>query len=264
MTRLDQIKDRPPHILLYGPPGTGKTALALTLGKGCQVVDLDDGLKTGLTLKDRFLSSRREVDVVQCLETNPKKANAFRRAKAAIFNICNAVMAGKYPFKALVVDSMTSFMDYVMRYVLDNSGRPGTHPQIQDWGASFIETENLLTMVKSLPIVVVFTAHEYSYEVDQATHIKLALPGKSLPGKVCAYFDEVLRTKIVNLEGGKRGFVIQSKGTGSTLARSRCNLPDSTKMDLGLPAILKLMGWDWERNLPCTTTTLPTLPTKKV
>ncbi len=244
--KLKEIRKKPPKVLLYGPPGTGKTALVLTLGKRLQVLDLDDGLETGRTLHDQFRERRMEVDVVQALETSRIRGTAFPEAKRHVFRVVEMIDKGTYPFEAFCIDSLTSLADGAVRYVLGNAGHVGRAPQIQEWGAAFIEIENILTLLRSLPIVVILTAHQHVFELDGETQTEIAVPGRKLPGKICSYFDEVWRMRVRPLPQKKFAYVLQTKSTAGTVARSRLNLEDGIDAGkLGLEEVLRRVGWEW-------------------
>jgi hypothetical protein len=247
--KLSELKIKMPAILLYGKHGTGKTAFMLTLGERLQVVDADEGLLTGLTLKDEFLEARRSVDVVSCLETDPKKGTKFPLIKKHIKKVMIQCQQGRYPFDALGIDSLTSLCDSATRYILGNCGLLGQADepkmQIQHWGSAFIEIQSVITMLKAIPVFVIILAHEHHYEEDGATKTKIAIPGKSLPGTVCKMFDELWRMRIKNLSGGKTAYVIKTRGTGDVEAKTRLNVPAEMNADKGLPKILQDMGFEW-------------------
>jgi len=241
MARLSEMEMDRWMILLYGPVGRGKTALALTLGKDAQVVDLDDGLRTGLTLRDEFYDSRRSVDVVQCLEKSASTATAFTLAKRHITSVVDQCNKGKYPFKYLVLDSYTAMAEAAVRKVLSDNNKLGQAIEIQHWGMAFSEIKHILLMLRVLPITVVMIAHEQARVVDKMPMVEIATPGQKMPMEVPRYFDEVWRMKIANKPGGKLGYVIQTKGTPCVTARSRSNLADGTDANLGMPKILTLL-----------------------
>ena len=243
---LADMKILHPKILVYGIAGTGKTALALTLGGCLQVMDMDNGLTTGKTLKDEFYEERMKVNVVGgLLENDPIRGVAFLKAKNHLYAVADACAKGTYSFDALCVDSLTSLVDAAMRMVQGNSSHIGENPQLQEYGLAFNEVENFLTILKSLPIVVIVIAHQHEFEVDKVTKVRIALPGRKLPGKIAGWFDEVWRMNIKNLPQGKTGYFIQTKGTASTLARSRFNIADGIDAKQGLRTILKGAGYEF-------------------
>lgn len=200
---------------------------------------------TGKTLKDAFSQQRLEVDVVTGLiENDPTKGNAYRKSQIHLNSVVKACKNGTYPYRALCIDSMTSFADATMRQIQGASSHIGQNPQKQEWGLSFNLIENFVTLMKSLPLCVILTAHQHTFEVDEKTKQEVAIPGRKLPGKICSWFDEIWRMDIKRGQGDSTSHVIQTKSTPSTLARSRFNLPDPIPASRGLTQILKDINYD--------------------
>lgn len=236
------IADKAPHVLLYGGVGTGKTALALTLGKRAEVIDLDDGLKTGVTLKDAFTEDRRAVTVSRFIEKEPhKRATVFQQAKLRIYAIATELNQGKYPYDALILDSLSSFADSALRQIMGNSGDVNATPQIQHWGLAFNEIRNVFAVIRAMPIPVVIIAHDQ--EGKEEGKIEIAISGKKLPSQIARYFDEVLYMRVKQLGGGKVGYVVQTLNDSRVECRSRANLPNMTDTSVGMWELFKRMGY---------------------
>jgi hypothetical protein len=244
--KLTDMKMTPPKLLLLGDPGTGKTALACTLGAHAQVLDLDNGLRTALTLKDSFYDARTSIDVLSCAETDASKALAFQRTRAYLQDIQRASAAGKWPFKALVLDSWTALAEASVRHIMAASGKLGAQPQIQQWGMAFLELENILAILKALPCLTIVIAHLQRSEEDGVMKATIASPGQKLPAKIPMYFDEIWVTRPVT-QAGKTSYTLQTKASAGCIARSRCNLPDGSDVGLGLPELLRRAGYDIEK-----------------
>jgi hypothetical protein len=258
MTAIKDIKFLPPKILLMGPYGTGKTALALTLGEYAEVIDLDNGLRTAVGLKDKFTEARLSVEARLCWEERYDIATSFAKAKSNILDVVSSCRKKTYKKKALIVDGLTNLVDCSVRSVCGNQGDPNKKPTLPVWGMAIGEIENLLIALKSLPIVVVLIAHTFQViqdgeidegETDSATGKKfdskplitevLACSGQKLPGKVTAAFDEVWRMEV---QGNR--FCLRSIRLARAPARSRACLPDKTDANLGLVEILKKIDYD--------------------
>ena len=244
MSKLGDLKIGPPNIIIYGAAGTGKTALALTLGKYAQVLDLGGGLRTGITLKDKFQEARMQVDVKSCRETDPRRAMGFDKCLSYLNSIYDQQVKGTWPFKALIIDDFTMLAQFAVRRVLAMSNRLNKPPQIQEWGLAFINIEEALTLLYAMKCVVIMTAHRMPHEVDDRPQWGIACPGQKLPDKVPAYFDEVWVSHIKMVGQRGREFMIQSIGTAGVMARTRSSFPDDTNMNLGMVELLKLTGYD--------------------
>ena len=219
-----------------------------TLGEGLVVFDFDGGLRSALSVQDQWTPRRIECDVKQFIDDDPAKGIAFVKGQAAILDLVNDCRKGVCKHKGVLIDGMTTMGDAAMRYVQGNSGHVGKNPEIQEWGLMITLIKNNFALLRSLPIVVIVTAHEHVYELDKKSVTQIAVPGRKLPGEFAGYFDEVWRTKVKALGGGKVDFVIQTMPTEGTIARSRSCIPDLVSMNEGMVALLKRMGFDWDQS----------------
>lgn len=246
--KVSDLQQKAPKILLYGPIGTGKTALALTLGARAQVMDMDDGLMTGVKLEDKWTAERRAVDVVQFLETQPhKKAEAFAASKRHVLDVANQCVAGKYPFDALIIDSLSAMAENALNYIMANSGQLNQQPQIQHWGLAFSEIKQVVAVLRTLPLVVVLIAHEQIKTIGTGptaeTKLEIAIQGKNLPQQIARYFDEIFHIRAKPAGGGKFSYIIQTKSDDKIEARSRMQIPNHTDTSIGMWELVRLMGY---------------------
>lgn len=250
MTKLIDLPSRHPKVLIYGPVKIGKTALALTLGARAQVIDFEDGLLTGQTLNDRWKKDRGEVDVRQFLDLDREKATSFQRAKAYVVEAANLCNKGEFPFDAIIIDSLTSLADSAVRSVLYAGNHLGSNPQIQEWGLAFSDIKNFLSVVRSMPVVFILTAHEMvkTTGTGKAAEDKtvIGIPGKNLPGQVGMLFDEVWYMRAQEMGAGRSKFYIQTVQTSSALAGSRGNLANNTDVSEGLWSLVEKLGYKKE------------------
>lgn len=241
MTKVKVLKFRPPKIIIYGDAGTGKTATLATLGPLVQIINLDEGMRTAVSMKDRWRPVRLECEVKNCFETEFDKATAFTRAKSYIVSAAEACRKNKFEYKCLGVDSWTTLAEAAVRQVLAGANMLGKNPQIQHWGMAFTLLEDLLATLRSLPIAVVVLAHVQRFrEQDGQDTItkKIATPGQKLPHKVPNFFDEVWVSKVV---GGK--YKLFSKATTNPDAKSRGCLGD-VEQEIGMVKMFRGIGYD--------------------
>ena len=212
------------------------------------MLDLDDGLETGMTLKDDYSASRMNVDVIACLEDDPDKGVAWLKAQKTVRVILKMCSEERYPFQGLCIDSFSALASACMRWVQGNSGRIGENPTQPEWGLMIVAIKSIMVLLRALPIPVILTAHEYRLEQDDGmgSITEIAIPGRKLPTDVTGAFDEVWRYRI---EGGgvNRKFRIQTQATSSILARSRFNLKDGLDVSkVSMVRLLRECGCEWK------------------
>jgi len=246
MTKISDIdfSKIPPKVILYGPPGCGKTGLLLTLGSRLQVLDTDNGLRTAFGMQDKWRPQRLAVDAVQFLEEEPeKRALAFRQIKEYIYGLPKKIKLGDFPYEFIGIDSFTTFAKSAISFVMGNSGKLGQAPEIQHWGLAFIEVNNVLSVLRALPIGVILCVHEMINTVNKEEKVTLAIPGKNLPGEVASYFDEVWYMRKRAIGQNKFRHIIQTTSDEAIMARSRSEVPNETDISCGLLEIFTKLGY---------------------
>ncbi len=242
--KLSELNLSKPKIILYGPAGTGKTAFVLTGGSRVTVLDCDNGLRTGLTLKDDWTKERLKVEVLEAHEDAPLRATAYLKARQIINGF-----KPKDENEIFVLDSLTTFAEFALRNILSAHNRLEGQPQIQDWGGAFRDIEHSILRLRALPCTVILIAHQMISTIDDRDTIQLAIAGKNLPAKLMSYFDEIWHAKVKPMGQGKNTFTLQTITTPSVIARSRCNLLTNTDMNQGLLKVLSaLEGKEQEAN----------------
>lgn len=255
--KLSDIPIKAPKILLWGPMGTGKTALAMTLGAKAQLLDIgEEGYTTGRTLRDKFYNDRIAVDIQLFKETKlPNSAHAFNDARDYIIKISKQVHEGKYPYDALIIDSMTELARMSINQVLSNNGSLGSDVQLQHYGAAFNQTKMVLDILKSLPIVVIVIGHDQRDRIDKKSIdgkkvietkelIELAVTGKNMPAEIPRGFDEVWYATAREAAGGKTKFFIQTASNELIKVRTRSQIPNMLDItELGMWDIIKQLGY---------------------
>lgn len=240
-TKLGELKTtRTPKILAWGPPGSGKTAFWTTLGDKCEILDLDNGLNTALTLDDEWKAQRQECNVTQCLNPNPNVPQAFRQTLERV----KKIQSDKEYSKVLVVDSLTTLVESGIREILKNRNVLGKNPEIQDWGALYNWCDNLFAYLQILPVPVVVIAHEYIRTIDDNTEKGIAIKGQKLgPNHILPKMDEIWYFETKRAAGSKILYTVKTRSTGSVRdVRSRMNVEDGFLQSLGAEEILKRMG----------------------
>ena len=228
-------------VLLLGPSGSGKTCLALTLGERAVVLDLNNGLVAPKTFKDRFFKERQEVDVKRCWGPGGPSA-MWGKTKGFVTSF-----VAKPPRGALVIDGLSDLLEASLGDVLAKSGKwdAAQSATQSEWGVAISQVERLLWKVKSVNAVVVVVAHTKFVERNKVMKEVLACFGTTLPGKIMALFDEAWYTRVTGF-GDKRKWVLQSQSSAEVECKTRRQLPERSEMNLGLPRLMKMVGWKWE------------------
>ena len=248
-----QLRDmilRPPKLLFYGGFGTSKTATALTLGARAVVLDCDGGLRTGLTLKDKFLEDRLQVEVKNCLDDDPSKPIVYSKTKSYVDSIATECRNGTCKYKALIIDSLTALADGVVNGVAVRNSRVGKTFEWAHWGMVENELVDILRTLKSLPIVAILIAHEQIEKAPGTTdsyQSSISCPLNKLPPKIPTYFNEVWYFKSQTIGAGKASYTIKSFSTSNVSAKTQGQLPDNTDVNLGMVELLKLIGYDIDK-----------------
>lgn len=245
MVKLSEIARRAPRILLLGPHGTGKTALTLTLGARLRMVDVDDGVLTGQTFKDGFTKDRGEVEVKSCAEDRPDIPSACTKALAAVKQFDKEIRSGKCPQQAIALDSFTRLQEAAMSEVLYADGKLGEPPLMQHWQPCYAKLQVILNYLRTMPCAVILIGHLQRIDVNGKIISDLFCSGKALGPKVPTYFDEVWIMDLRKDAEGKMEYVVQSKPSQGMQTRTRYNLADAKRADLGLVRIFKDMGYEF-------------------
>jgi len=247
LSELVSVPIDPPRVLLYGPPGSGKTAGLLTLGADLEIIDIDKGLRSGITLVDKWRDRRLAVEVFPCRESNPMQPAAFLRAKQKLIEVANQVASKTYKYKVLGLDSLTELGEAALRYVRYNSGTltNGKNTTLQEWGLAINEVQQCLNILRTINIPTVVITHELTETEDSgAKKIRMWVIGAKLPDQLGAYFDEIWYARTVPGGGNTVSYTIQTLPVGGAVARSRNQLPNGTRLDEGMHEIFKKIGYE--------------------
>ena len=251
MKALDLLNmNKPPSILLYGAAGTGKTALTSQAADG-YMFDFDGGMRTALTLKDKFTVLRQAVEFDIYVDEDPQKPTAYINAKNKLMDV---FVTGKHSYKAVIVDSLTGLCRAAQLHVMGLSGDSMRTPQIQHYGQIITEVESVFTILRSLHILTIVTAHEMVVETDTGNLIRIMSATKPHGmNKLQWLFDEVLYTKVRQKGQGLVDYIVSGRATSSIAVRTRSSInSDIVVNDIGLSGFLKLVGFDYNPQVSIT------------
>lgn len=226
--KVSELRALPIKLLIYSRAGLGKTALALTLGEKCLYLDMDDNMEVAFGLDDEFKDARLSVEVEQFIDTDHTKAVAFMKLRQRIIKISNDCRKGAFEYDFVVVDSLTSLALAAQHQCMVNASKTGQNPQIQHWGSILNEILQIVTMIRSLPVVVLVLAHETTFTADDVSIIQIAISGQKLPGQITRMFNEIWYLRAKADGGGAQTLYIQTVPTSSITCRSGRGLPTGT------------------------------------
>ena len=259
MKAQDILKQNyPPSILIYGAAGTGKTALVSQL-RGGYLFDFDGGMRTAAKLRDKFFEDRNAIEFDVYRDENPYKPKMCHEATAKMKNIVQACGSRKWKHDACIIDSLTGMCKASMTHEQAAQGDPFKKMEIQDWGKLVGDIEKMLTLLRSLHVLVVCTAH-----VDFLEKPKLNIKGKPIIGvteitdvfpssatkrhgmkNLAWLFDEVWIAEKKPAGGGKMNYRIDGEGDEIRIARSRSGLGKIVHNDIGMVGLLERMGFKY-------------------
>jgi hypothetical protein len=190
-------KDLKLKVLVYGKSGTGKTTFACTFPKP-YVFDFDNGMLSQRGKSVEYDTFTNYAAFVQKLDTLEKQGG----------------------YETLVVDSVTTMQEYMMRDILQLNKR--LEPTLHEWGRLVDGLQQLLGRMTKIAKHIVFVAHEQMIQ-DELTSEVWILPlivGKKLPGQIPLWFDEVYRAQ-VGKKDGKAVYQLLTTADTKYTAKSR-------------------------------------------
>lgn len=264
----------PPSILLYGPPGTAKTSLVSQLSGG-YLFDFDAGMLTAAKLKDKFFDARQKIDFDIYRDPNPMQPVMFMRAMKKMQDIVQACgerswadanvknwdktsEARKWDHDACIVDSLTGLCQSAQLHIQAASGDSFKKMEIQNWGLLINLVEKFLTLLRSLNVLTVVTAHVDWIEKKKVVKDKIVLGESEITDifpssatnkhgmkKLMWLFDEVLYTDLRPVGAGRIEYRVTGVPTDVIKARTRSGIGRVVHNELGMVGLLKKMGFDY-------------------
>lgn len=236
--KLTELSSGPSFLklLLYGPSGAGKTTsvAALAAEGSLEIWDWDHKVSSAAFHYKNQPEILENIEVYQFAQLPEKDRIPAWLARTTEID---KLIADKkpLPFKTLVLDSLTTFTNALMRDYMVRSyvstKRPG--PDIfcqQDYGVLNTQLTNFIPKLLALPCNVVVIGHMET-ETDQATgviHRQPMMPGKNAP-KLPIWFEEVW---VATLDSkGNRVFQTQPD-TKYQICRTQRGLAKEVPMDI--------------------------------
>jgi hypothetical protein len=256
--KAKDLVDKPPNILIYGPAGSGKTGLGAQAAGG-YMMDFDDGMRTALTLQDKFTPLRQSIEFDIFKDRKPKEPRAFIDAKAKLLQISAQCAAGTYKYDAFELDSLTGLCRACQSQVMANAGDALKKPEILHWGIMVNEIENILTIIRSFNVLTIVTAHELLVETDDELLIRIMSVTKPHGlNKIPWLFDEVWHSKVRPAGGNKTNYIVSGRSTSELSVRTRSGFnTDVIHNEIGLVGVLEKIGFKYgkEETQPSTSET---------
>ena len=239
--------------LIYGDPATGKTHTAFTGRQpvycqsfdpqGSDIPHLHDMVRKGTAIIDRT-----------CEVEDAERPSAFVNFNK---NFMAMQKAGAFDhIGTYVIDSLTFLSDAILNFVLQQEGRAGTHPQIQDYSRVKATIKKVMLACCNLPCDFVLTGHIQTEkdEVNLTTITSLMTIGKNsiiIP----QYFSEFLVTDVLQ-KGDTISYRLLTKPHKRYRARTR--IGSGTFLDYETPDLMYL-----RKKAGFEASHLPPLPTEE-
>jgi len=221
-------------VLAYGLSGSGKTCFATGFPGPIWAADFDGKISSAAS----FHKGTAQAGLIEYEDYSA------HRDWPKFVKRCNEIMAlpkEGFPFKTLIIDSITTFSAALMSEVIRQNPEGKRQkvnatlvPMISDYQLAIFHfkdlVRNLLAMKDRCNIVM--TAH-YIQDKDETTGEVIAQPlifGKELPGWLPMVFEEVYRC-YAERKDGKTKFTGQSRAERKYIARTQITkIPDTFEL----------------------------------
>lgn len=266
MPTMNEVINDVHFTMLKGEPATRKSTQALTYPKPQYWFSFDHKMNA-LTLPMRLWN----IDPKQVHFDDYTEWDTTRNKLESFCALGLDASASSMPYKTIIIDSITSAADYMLRQVRKNksgetkkSGTTGVRKiggidvgDIEDYRAEnsgFGEMIALLKLIKKLhKIDIILIAHVIRTEqksLDGATNVTrmIVTEGKKPAARIPAYCDEIYHFGVrPSIDASKSGeYIFHTHSTGDDYARTTLSLPNEIEIgerrlydDVIKPAILK-------------------------
>jgi len=182
------------HVLLLGESGSGKTTFAGTFPKPF-IADFELKAKETLAGKDVGV---KEYEKWASFWSDLQAIG--KEAKPGQFTLEG------HTFESLIIDSISFAGDIMVR----DFAKPQL--TIADWGLIAKRTEEFLLFIRGLPFHVMVTCHLTMEQSETEGLVWLPMmPGKKMPHKIAAYFNDVWAMSFVVDNKERRHVVLTEK-----------------------------------------------------
>jgi hypothetical protein len=188
------------RFLTLGLTGSGKTAQFATLpGRKFMYIFDANALPTlrGRDIEyEIFLPSDLNLDV-HSLSKDKSGAKIMSQRKSEVYTDWERDFSSRdfSKYETIGFDSITTFLDLIMDYVLTINGRPGQWPNQDDYGPQMVTFTNVMRSLNSLGKILYCTGHiEYIQDDLSKKIFWVPIMTGRLKGKIPLLFSDILGT----------------------------------------------------------------------
>jgi hypothetical protein len=236
--------DEPHRFFLYGDMGGGKSSQILTLPRPTFAYIFDPN--SLLTLRghdidyEQFLPQDINLDVVSTSKDPTKSAESRAKKRGPVVMNQKATTYEEWErdfdkkrnsgffdsYNSIAVDSVTSFLDVIMDYVLSINGRPGQWPEQDDYGPQMVTFTNVMRTIASMGKTVLCTGHYEAWQDRKTmrTTYQLMMTGR-LRTKIPLLFSDVWFCEGGIGDDGKSQFTVTTV-KDKHIPAARCSFRD--------------------------------------
>lgn len=182
-----------PKFLIIGESGGGKTTALRTFPPSWRVLVLD------IFGNKESLEGAPNVDVATYSDLDPKVPTSWALLEKDRREIIKAIQGGKFPYKVIVVDTLTGLIRMAENYILatnpDHKGIAGAPGELHYRGLAHVAAEFIQSII-SLPLITVINCHVEFYEgrEGEVSRYQIIMSGKRMRSTIYSYLGEVYRS----------------------------------------------------------------------